>query len=316
MIEIFEDEKEYILRQEYFKNKLFCTLFPGLNELRTIYDGELSPTQIWHETEVFCAQRLRGSSSMELEVMDLYNTLISRYSLFVDSNGSYQHRSVYQAEYTAVCVLTCVNFRLIAEPDNPYDCDTSKAIEEILKLIGSHPLHYHLYHAQRKREQQLEDEGKEIELQPWVSQPPSDAKNESAESIMEQIFQKLFNKNVSYQHWVDLVNKCEEEIPFDSKNQRIAYLVMASQKFWLKESNSVNISSWVRMMNGILGADKKMQQADISKKWNEMRTQCFYRSYTAMYEQLNFKSENITEKFYDKLRQNVISICAIERDYC
>lgn len=314
MIEIFEDEKEYILRQEYFKNKLFCTLFPGLNELRTIYDGELSPTQIWHETEVFCAQRLRGSSSMELEVMDLYNTLISRYSIFVDSNGSYQHRSVYQAEYTAVCVLTCVNFRLIAEPDNPYDCDTSKAIEEILKLIGSHPLHYHLYHAQRKREQQLEDEGKEIELQPWVHQPPSDAENESAESIMEQIFQKLFNKNVSYQHWVDLVNKCEEQIVFDSKNQRIAYLVMASQKQWLKEPMTVNISSWVRMMNGILGNGKEMQQADISKKWNDMRTQSFYHSSSAMYEQLNFKSENITKKFYDKLRQNVQSICEIERN--
>lgn len=314
MIEIFEDEKEYNLRQEYFKNQLFCSLFPGLNELRRLYMGELSPTQIWHETEVFCAQRLRGSSSMELEVMDLYNTLISRYSLFVDSSGSHQHRSDYQAEYTAVCVLTCVNFRLIAEPDNPYDCDTSKAIEGILKLIGSHPVHYHLYHAQRKREQQLEDEGKEIELQPWVHQPPSDAENESAESITEQEFRKFFNKNVSYQHWVDLVNKCEEEIPFDSNNQRIAYLVMASQKQWLKEPNSVNISSWVKMMNGILGADKKMQQADISKKWNDMRTQSFYRSYTAMYEQLNFKSGNITKKFYDKLSQNVQSICEIERN--
>ena len=43
-------------------SRLFCSLYPALAYLERMY-GELSPAQIWHEMEVFCAGRLLGDAS-------------------------------------------------------------------------------------------------------------------------------------------------------------------------------------------------------------------------------------------------------------
>ena len=85
-MKLFDEERVLELRREYQKSNLFCTLYPALAELERRYD-ELSPTQIWHEMEVFCAGHLLGSQALEMEVIAHWNTLLKRYSTFITPDG-------------------------------------------------------------------------------------------------------------------------------------------------------------------------------------------------------------------------------------
>ena len=86
MISLFDDERLQELRHEYQTSRLFCSLYPALAYLERMY-GELSPAQIWHEMEVFCAGRLLGSQALEMEVIDLKKQL-NDYRLRIDGDNT------------------------------------------------------------------------------------------------------------------------------------------------------------------------------------------------------------------------------------
>ena len=310
MISLFDDERLQELRHEYQTSRLFCSLYPALAYLERMY-GELSPAQIWHEMEVFCAGRLLEAQALEMEVIDLWNCLQRRYSAFSMPDGQIINRTPHQAEYTAVCVMTCVCFRLVAEPDKLSTWNSSEAVKEILKLVANHPVHYHLYLAQRKREQWLEDSGRMIEREPWVDGVDSrQVRNEirKAEGASEDELHTIFNSlymTISLEQWTAFVGRCEAEMTFQNKIDRIAYLVMASHKDWLKGPRTIKIASWVNLMNNILGDKKKMQQAEVSRKWNEMKSQKFYDSLLELNNRFDFKSDNISADFFKRLKENV-----------
>ena len=310
MITLFDDDRLQSLRRDYQKSRLFCSLYPGLAELERLYD-ELSPAQIWHEMEVFCAGRLLGSEALEMEVIDLWNTLLKRYSFFSKPDGDIVSRSPRQAEYTAVCVMTCVSFRLVAEPDQLATWNSTEAVKEILNQIGGHPVHCHLYYAQRNREERLEESGRMIEREPWVDGVDSrQARNEikKAEGASDRerhaLFSSLFIK-ITLEQWTAFVGRCEAEMTFQNKIDRIAYLVMASHKSWLKGPKTIKLASWVKLMNAILGDKKKMQQAEVSRKWNEMKQEKFYESLRELNNCFDFKSDKISAEFFKRLKENV-----------
>ena len=58
-------------------------------------------------------------------------------------------------------------------------------------------------------------------------------------------------------------------------------------------------------MNNILGDKKKMQQAEVSRKWNEMKSQKFYDSLLELNNRFDFKSKNISADFFKRLKENV-----------
>lgn len=310
MINLFDDDRLQELRHEYQKSRLYHTLYPGLAYLERMYD-ELSPTQIWHEMEVFCAGRLMGAQALEMEVIDLWNSLLKRYSAFCTHDGKIINRSQRQAEYTAVCVMTCVGFRLVAEPDELSTWNSSEAVKEILKLISNHPVHCHLYTSQRKREQLLEDDGRMIDRVPWVDGVDSKlARNEikKAEVVSDDDMHRMFNSlymTITLEQWTIFVNKCEAEITFNNKIDRMAYLVMASHKNWLKGPKTIKLGTWVEMMNNLLGDNKSMQQAEVSRKWKEMKNAKFYESLYELNNCLDFKSDSISASFFKRLKENV-----------
>lgn len=310
MITLFDDDRLKALRRDYQKSRLFCTLYPGLAELERLYD-ELSPTQIWHEMEVFCAGRLLGAQALEMEVIDLWNTLLKRYSAFSKPNGDIVSRSPSQAEYTAVCVMTCVSFRLVAEPDELSSWNSTEAVKEILKTIAGHPVHCHLFNAQRNREEWLEESGRMIEREPWVDGVDSrQARNEikkaegASDSERHALFSSLFFR-IALEQWTAFLARCEAEMTFQKKIDRIAYLVMASHKSWLKGPKTIKLATWVKLMNTLLGNEKKMQQAEVSRKWNEMKQEKFYESLLELNNCFDFKSENISDDFFKRLKENV-----------
>lgn len=310
MIALFDDDRLQALRRDYQKSHLFCSLYPGLAELERLYD-ELSPTQIWHEMEVFCAGRLLGAQALEMEVIDLWNTLLKRYSAFSKPDGDIISRSPRQAEYTAVCVMTCVSYRLVAEPDEFSTWNSTEAVKEIIKKIAGHPVHCHLYEAQRNREEWLEESGRIIEREPWVDGVDSrQARIEikkaegTSDSERHELFSSLFIR-ITLDQWTTFVGKCEAEMTFQNKIDRIAYLVMASHKNWLKGPKTIKIASWVKLMSAILGNEKKMQQSEVSRKWNEMKQEKFYESLMELNNCFDFNSENISDDFFKRLKENV-----------
>ena len=207
--------------------------------------------------------------------------------------------------------MTCVCFRLVAEPDKLSTWNSSEAVKEILKLVATHPVHRHLYLAQRKREQCLEDSGRMIGREPWVNGVDSrQVRSEirKAEGASEDELHKIFNSlymTVSLEQWTAFVGRCEAEMTFQNKIDRIAYLVMASHKNLLKGPRTIKIASWVNLMNNILGDKKKMQQAEVSRKWNEMKNQKFYDSLLELNNRFDFKSDNISADFFKRLKENV-----------
>lgn len=310
MITLFDDDRLQELRRNYYKSRLFCSLYPGMAELERIY-GELSPTQIWHEMEVFCAGRLLGTPALEMEVIDLWNTLLKRYSAFCKPDGEIVSRSPRQAEYTAVCVMTCVSFRLVAEPDQLSTWNSTEAVKEILKKISGHPVHCHLFKAQRNREEWLEGAGSMIEREPWVDGVDiRQARNKikkaegASDSELHELFSSLFIK-ITLKQWTAFLGKCESEMTFQKKIDRIAYLVMASHKNWLKGPKTIKVATWVTLMNTLLGENKKMQQSEVSRKWNEMKDEKFYESLMDLNNTFDIKSENISADFFKRLKENV-----------
>lgn len=310
MITLFDDERLRELRRDYEKSRLFCSLFPGLAELERRY-GELSPTQVWHEMEVFCAGRLLGATALEMEVIDLWNTLLKRYEAFTTPDGQIIHRSPNQAVYTAVCVMTCVCFRLVAEPDVLFTWNSKEAAKEILRLIACHPVHRYLYMAQRRREERLEEAGRMIERGPWLNGVDSrQARKEirkaegAADVELKTWFNSLF-KEVSLEQWTAFVHGCEAGMTFQCQIDRMAYLVMASHKNWLKGRRSIRLETWVNLMNHLLGDGKKMQPPEVSRKWNEMKNEKFYEGLHWLNECTEFESKNISASFFDRLRENV-----------
>ena len=310
MITLFDDNRLQALRHDYQKSSLFCTLYPGLAELERLYD-ELSPTQIWHEMEVFCAGRLLGAQALEMEVIDLLNTLLKRYSAFSKPDGEIVSRSPRQAEYTAVCVMTCVSFRLVTEPDQLSTWNSTEAVKEILKQIAGHPVHFHLCEAQRRREQGMEESGRMIEREPWVNGVDSrQARNEikkaegASDSERHALFSTLFI-GITLEQWTAFVGRCEAEMTFQNKIDRIAYLVMASHMNWLKGPKTIKLATWVKLMNDILGNEKKIQHAEVSRKWNEMKQEKFYESLLELNNRFDYKSDNMSADFFKRLKENV-----------
>ena len=48
-----------------------------------------------------------------------------------------------------------------------------------------------------------------------------------------------------------------------------------------------------------------MQQAEVSRKWNEMKSQKFYDSLLELNNRFDFKSDNISADFFKRLKENV-----------
>ena len=316
---LLDEETLTKLREEYYDSHLFCTLVYGLSYLQRLY-GELPPTQVWHEVVEFCAHRLERMKKLEYEVLNLYNCLLERYRTFETPAGEIILRSANEAAYTTVCVLTCVCFRLVSEPEEAATLHSQKAIVQLLKLIGRHPVHSFLYQEQRIQEESLERDGKLIERTPWfqkcsLPKPEPDDSSLGA-SVKEDrqlvgIFHELF-KDISLDDLLQWVALCEEKIFFKNRIDRIAYLVSASQNGWLKKAKSLNVSAWVKLMNAILGPDKAMQASEVNRKWKDLRFQKFAHQRSDLDVQLSFQSKNISLKFFDALKDNVLDMPVIK----
>lgn len=310
MIRLFDEDRLFELRKEYQKSKLYCSLYPGLAELERLY-GELSPTQIWHEMEVFCARRLLGTQELEMEVIALCNSLLKRYSAFETSEGEQIERSPRQAEYTTVCVLTCVCFRLVSEPDEIGTWNSTEAVKEILKMISTHPVHVHLFKAQRKREEWLESVGNLIKREPWVNGGQEEVAQRTikvaaggSEKSQQELFNGLF-KTISLDDWTDFLRTCEKGISFKHNIDRLAYMVLANHKRWLRSPKAVNVSNWVSLMNSLLGTGKKMQATEVSRKLNEMKNEPFYESLLDLNNCFEFTKKNLSQQYFERLKENV-----------
>ena len=147
--------------------------------------------------------------------------------------------------------------------------------------------------------------------EPWVDGVDSrQVRSEirKAEGASEDELHTIFNSlyiTISLEQWTTFVGRCEAEMTFQNKIDRIAYLVMASHNNWLKGPRTIKIASWVNLMNNILGDKKKMQQAEVSRKWNEMKSQKFYDSLLELNNRFDFKSDNISADFFKRLKENV-----------
>ena len=109
--------------------------------------------------------------------------------------------------------------------------------------------------------------------------------------------------------WVAL---CEEKIFFKNHIDRIAYLVSESQNGWLKKAKSLNVSAWVKLMNAILGPDKAMQASEVNRKWKDLRFEKFAHQRSLLDVQYFFQSKNISQKFFDSLKDNVLDMPVIK----
>ena len=317
---LLDEETLRKLRKEYYENSpLFCTLVYGLSYLQRLY-GELPPTQVWHEVVEFCAHRLEGMKKLEYEVLNLYNCLLERYRTFETPAGETILRSANEATYTTVCVLTCVCFRLVSEPDEAATLHSRKAVVQLLKLIGRHPVHSFLYQEQRFQEESLERDGYLIERTPWFQKcslpKPKPVDSSLGPSVKDDrelvgIFHELF-MNISLDDLLQWVALCEEKIFFKNRIDRIAYFVSESQNGWLKKAKSLNVSAWVKLMNAILGPDKAMQASEVNRKWKDLRFEKFIHQRSLLDVQLSFQSKNISQKFFDTLRDNVLDMPVIK----
>lgn len=313
MLKLIDEEHLKQLRHIYQKSRLYCTLYPALAVLERWY-GELAPTQVWHEMEVFCAERLMGAAALEMEVIALWNCLLMRYMAFLTPSGQTIGRTPVQAEYTAVCVMTCVCFRLVAEPDSVATWHSTEAVKEILKLIAHKPLHCHLYNAQRQREKALEAAGRPIERIPWVNGVDARRariamKKAAGGGTKEQeAWARTLLRHITLTEWKALVCQCEQEMHFQHKIDRMAYLVLASHKGWLKNPKTLPIATWVKFMNSLLGEDKKMQQSEVSPKWNSIRKERFYERKSVLEADTTFQGLEFKADFYERLKENVLAM--------
>lgn len=316
MLQLLDSEVQAELRRDYLSDKLFGTLFPGLAELERMYN-ELSPTQVWREAKAI-TDSLSGQDNIGLEVIQTYNDLLKKYTVFQSPDGNTVRRSENQALYTTVCVLTCVNFRLVARPDNLSTEDCDDAIREILGLIGRHAVHAHLYKAQRRREEILDNKNQMIQrvdcLDSGRSRKEPARLQKMTDSEMSLTFTKLF-RSVCFAEWVGFVKYCETNMTFVSKIDRVAYLMFAAQKSWLKSPKTINVQGWTKFMNSIIGSNLQMTQSEVLRKYNAMKSEPFFDSQTKMSETIGFNAINLPQKSFETLKENVKLMHAQYRQY-
>lgn len=316
MLQLLDLDTQCEVRNDYLQDKLFGTLFPGLAELERMY-GELSPTMVWRET-LRLTERLKRCKNKSMEVIQIYNNLLTEYQLFTASNGTPIKRTPTQAEYTTICVLTCLNFRLVARPDELTDEDTEDAIMEILDKIGRHPVHAHLYQAQRKREEVLDKRNRKIEridcLEPVKPKKESSRVTKMTDGELDKSFSKLFLR-VTFAEWVGLVNYCESHMSFTHKIDRVAYLMFAVQKSWMKSAKTIDILLWTTFMNNLLDLSKRMTQTEVSRKYNAIKSQPFFDSYTRLLDAYDYEAPNLALSSFKTLRENVKLMHQYYNDY-
>lgn len=316
MLQLLDLEVQAELRSDYLSDKLFGTLFPGLAELERMY-GELSPTQVWRET-IAITDNLSGRDNIGLEIIQTYNDLLRKYDVFLTPEGNQVTRGENRAMYTTVCVLTCVNFRLVARPDNLSTEDCDDAIREILGLIGRHPIHAHLYQAQRRREEILDKKNQKIVqvdcLNKGIRKKESPRLQKMTDSQLSMLFIQLF-RSINFAEWVGFVKYCESNMTFVSKIDRVAYLMFGAQKGWMKSPKTLNAQGWTKFMNSIIGHNLQMTQSEVLRKYNAMKFQPFFDSYSKMTETLNFSAENLPPKSFGTLKENVKLMHTLYRQY-
>lgn len=308
MITLYTDERLGSLRSEFFCDRLFASIYPGLAFLERFY-GELNAVQIWHEMLEVCVPRLKNTSAIELEVIQIYNDLQTRYKLFVQPNGNEILRGDTAAQYTSVCVMTCLNFYLVTLPDASRTFDVESAILQIIDLIGRHPVHRHLYLAQRKRELVYDAQNIEIPRKDWLlKEPPKKGKKIFiTDTELLDDFTELF-RTIEFADWSVLVKKCETKLTFKAKIDRMAYVVFAAQRNWLKAAHTLNLTKFADMLDAIVGNDKKMQQSEMSRKFAVMSAEEYYDSVTVMRNTMSFESENLSKTYYKALREHVLEM--------
>ena len=321
MLRLLQDTQLRELRKKYYGKLLFCSLFPALSELERMY-GELSATQVWEEAVGFCDNELRGmENGLDVEVIELYGRLLKRYSLFVTPTGEYIERTPRMAEYTTVCVMTCLSFQMISQPDEFDTPVFRQALKEILKLIGNHPVHVHLYRGQRNREEEMERRGELIERVPWLEDQTGvydQKKRKSEPSLLREgdkstLFYELF-KIVDISRWTAFVTKCESELTFANKIDRFAYLIFAVQKDWIKSPKSVNCEKWTLYMNSLVARNVQMQVSEVGKKYSAVVNKEWFGSYSKLYDTYTCSGiKDWNQAFFNKLRSNVEEMCKIEK---
>ena len=229
------------------------------------------------------------------------------------------NRTDAQADYTAVCVLTCVNYKLVARPDNLSTEDCDDAIREILDIIIEHPVHTYLYVAQRKREIKLDKKKLYIPQEDCLDknrmlQEPPARYGRLRDSELDTLFSNLF-RNVRFENLVGFVKYCESNMTFNSKIERVAYLVFAAQKGWLKSARTLNIQGWTRFMNSILDYSSKLTQSEVLRKYTAVRHEPFFDSFYKLTETLEFSATNLPAKSFTTLKENVRLMHTLYKQY-
>lgn len=151
----------------------------------------------------------------------------------------------------------------------------------------------------------LEKTGQVIATSDWLSPQKSLPSNlPTDDDSLTSRFNKFF-RQINMQQWRSFVILCEKRISFKCKIDRLAYIVFANQKSWLKNARSLKIAPLCELLAAFTGTKTKMQQSEVSRKLKVITSQKFYDSLFELNQTNNFEQEHFSLAFFKTLQQNV-----------
>lgn len=153
----FDKQKNEELREQYFDDPLFVTLYDAIEDYETKLGG-LTPAEVWSEVQDTTNRLLRTKRPDKL-LSTIRTDLVIRYSLFVSADGEREEREPVAAEWSAMMVLCCMMYYIL-QPTVKHDANQELA-RKIASLLndpvrGTHPLVGLLYKKQREAEEREE----------------------------------------------------------------------------------------------------------------------------------------------------------------
>lgn len=155
----FDKAKDEVLREQYFDDPLFVTLYDAIENYETKLGG-LTPAEVWSEVQDITNRLLRTKRPDKL-LSTIRTDLIIRYSCFYSADGIWKViRESVAAEWSAMMVLCCLMYYILQPVGE------AKANRELAKKIalllndpvqGTHPLVGFLYAKQREAEEMEEN---------------------------------------------------------------------------------------------------------------------------------------------------------------
>ena len=154
----FDKQKNEELREQYFDDPLFVTLYDAIEDYETKLGG-LTPAEVWSEVQDTTNRLLRTKRPDKL-LSTIRTDLIIRYSCFFSADGIWMvSRKPVAAEWSAMMVLCCLMYYIL-QPVVKHDANQELARKVALLLKdpvqGTHPLVGFLHKKQKEAEEREE----------------------------------------------------------------------------------------------------------------------------------------------------------------